>query len=281
MSEAASGTEGGECGTSGAVRRRRILWLVLAAALFMAVQAIANVESTVTDFHRAGIDQPRWRVWTWELSSLAMWIALSPAIWWIVARARPPRLGLPLAIGAHAAATVPLSAVHILGMILLRQIVYGLAGETYSFDTPVALFVYEYRKDAATYLLLAAVLGFSQWVLARPDPVAEAAAEAGGDAVLLVAEGNVTHRVPVDAIDWAAAAGNYVELMWSGRTLLHRSTLAALADQLGTGFARIHRGRIVRRAAVESVKTDKSGDFTVTLASGATLRGSRRYRAEL
>lgn len=276
MSDTAQGTSGGECGTSGAVRRRRILWLVLAALLFMAVQAVANVESTVTDFHRAGIDQPRWHVWTWELSSLAMWIALSPAIWWIVARARPPRTGLPLAIGAHAAATVPLSAVHILGMIVLRQIVYGLVGETYTFDTPVALFVYEYRKDAATYLLIAGALAFSQWVLARPDPVAE-----GPNAVLLVADGNVTHRVPVDAIDWAAAAGNYVELMWSGRTLLHRSTLAALAEQLGPGFARIHRGRIVRRAAVRSIETDKSGDFTVTLAGGETLRGSRRYRAEL
>ena len=277
MSEAASGISGGGRGTSGVVRRRRILWLVLAAALFMSVQAIANVESTVTDFHRAGIDQPRWHVWTWELSSLAMWIALSPAIWWIVARARPPRLGLPLAIGAHAVATVPLSAVHILGMIVLRLIVYRAAGETYTFDTPVALFVYEYRKDAATYLLIAGVLAFSQWVLARPDPVAERQ----GEAVLLVADGNVTHRVPVDAIDWAAAAGNYVELMWNGRTLLHRSTLAALAEQLGPGFVRIHRGRIVRRAAVQRVETDKSGDFTVTLAGGETLRGSRRYRAEL
>ena len=82
-------------------------------------------------------------------------------------------------------------------------------------------------------------------------------------------------------IDWVRAAGNYVELRWEGRTLLHRSTLAALADQLGAGFVRIHRGRLVRRDAIRSVETDKSGDFTVTLASGATLRDSRRYRSSL
>jgi DNA-binding LytR/AlgR family response regulator len=63
--------------------------------------------------------------------------------------------------------------------------------------------------------------------------------------------------------------------------LLHRSTLAALAERLGPGFARIHRGRLVRRAAIASIETDKSGDFTVTLTGGAALRGSRRYRAGL
>ena len=54
-----------------------------------------------------------------------------------------------------------------------------------------------------------------------------------------------------------------------------------IRDRLGPGFARIHRGRLVRRAAVRSIETDKSGDFAVTLASGAVVRGSRRYRSEL
>ena len=31
-------------------------------------------------------------------------------------------------------------------------------------------------------------------------------------------------------------------------------------------------------AAIRRIETDKSGDFTVELASGASLRGSRRYR---
>ncbi|HEY0462726.1 MAG TPA: Nramp family divalent metal transporter [Polyangiaceae bacterium] len=111
-------------------------------------------------------------------------------------------------------------------------------------------------------------------LLARPEPAGEAD-------VLLIADGSVTHRVPVDAIDWASSAGNYVEIAWGQRVLLHRSTLAALAGRLGPGFARIHRTRIVRRAAVEKVETDRNGDFTVTLSGGAELRGSRRYRSAL
>jgi len=54
--------------------------------------------------------------------------------------------------------------------------------------------------------------------------------------------------------------------------------LSAVEAELGDAFLRIHRGRLVRRAAIRRIETDKSGDFTVELASGASLRGSRRYR---
>jgi hypothetical protein len=276
MSEQARGTNGGGSGASGDARRRRIAWLVAGALVFIAVQSIANVESTIEDMANLGRVEARWHVWTWQLSSVAVWIALMAPLWWLIAWARPPRIAWPLAALIHAAATVPVSLVHSLAMIGVRKLVYAAAGETYGFgDWPMAL-VYEYRKDVATYLMIAAFLAWAQWLLARPAP---AGAEA--DDVLLVADGSVTHRVPIEAIDSASAAGNYVEIAWGARTLLHRSTLAALADALGPGFARIHRGRLVRRAAVRSIETDKSGDFTVTLASGAVLRGSRRYRGEL
>jgi len=276
MTDARAGTNGGGGGTGGsALRRRRSLWLILAGALFILVQSIANVESTLADFARLGRIESHAHVWIWELSSVATWLALTPAIWWLLARARPPRMAWPLVVVTHAAATVPLSLIHVLGMIGLRELAYGAMAQSYHFDWPGAL-IYEYRKDVATYLLLAGFLAYAQWLLARP-----AAAARTEPRILEVADGTVTHRVPIEAIDWAAAAGNYVEIAWGQRMLLHRSTLAALAEQLGPGFARIHRGRLVRREAVRSIETDKSGDFTVTLASGATLRGSRRYREGL
>jgi hypothetical protein len=277
MTESGAGTSGGEARTSGErVRRQRIGWLAAGLLLFVTVQSIANVESTLEDFANLGVVEKRWHVWIWQLSSLFTWIALIVPLWWLVARARPPRMHLPIVTLVHAAATVPVSLAHVLVMVGIRKLAYAAVGETYVFgDWPMAL-LYEYRKDVATYLMLVAFLAFAQWLLARPAPVADARAK-----VLLVPDGSVTHRVPIDAIDWAAAAGNYVELAWEGRTLLHRSTLAALAEQLGPGFARIHRGRLVRRDAVRRVETDKSGDFTVTLASGAALRGSRRYRDAL
>ena len=274
MKDGRAGTSGGEGGTSGA-RRQRLAWLLLAFVLFASVQAFANVESTRADFARMGVAESAAHIWIWELSSLATWIALLPVIGWVVARARPPRLSWSWASFAHAVATIPLSAAHVVGMIVIRIALYAAMGERYGFGALGARFLYEYRKDAASYLLLAAFMAFAQWLLARPEP------QAAAPETLLVPDGSVTHRVPVEAIDWAASAGNYVEIAWGERVLLHRSTLAALAEQLGPGFVRIHRGRLVRRAAVRSVETERSGDFAVTLASGAIVRGSRRYRAAL
>jgi hypothetical protein len=277
MGEIGAGTNGGERVTSGdALRRRRMLWLALGLFAFLVVQSVANVESTLEDMAKLGVVESRAHVWTWQLTSLVVWLALLPVLGWLVARLQPPRFGWPVAVLLHAIATVPVSLVHVLAMVGLRKLVYAAGGEDYAFGPWPMTLLYEYRKDVATYLLAAMFLGFAQWLLARPAPMTEAEAD-----ILLVTDGSVTHRIPVDAIESAAAAGNYVEIVGDGRTLLHRSTLAALAERLGPGFARIHRGRIVRRAAVRSVETDKSGDFAVTLESGAVLRGSRRYRTAL
>lgn len=276
MSEGTAGTSGGRGGASGEHRRKRAL-LALAFLGFVLVQSFANVESSRADLARAGLVERPAHIWLWELSSVAMWVLLLPAIGWMVARVRPPRVAWGWAVLAHAAATVPLSALHVAGMIAIRLGVYALWGERYRYGGALDRFVYEYRKDAVAYLLLAAFMAVAQWWLARRESVPAARAEQ----VLLVPDGNVTHRVPVGAIDWAASAGNYVEIAWGGRTLLHRSTLAALAEELGSGFVRIHRGRIVRASAVLRVETDRSGDFTVTLADGTALRGSRRFRTNL
>lgn len=277
MGEIGAGTNGGEGVTTGeALRRRRLLWLALGLAGFLTVQSIANVESTLEDMAKLGVIESRAHVWTWQLTSLVVWLALMPVLGWLVARLRPPRFSWPVAVLLHTLATIPVSLVHVLAMVGLRMLVYAAGGERYDFGSWPMTLLYEYRKDAATYLLAALFLAYAQWLLARPTPTISPESD-----VLLVADGSVTHRVPVEAIESASAAGNYVEIVWSGRTLLHRSTLAALTERLGPGFMRIHRGRIVRRAAVRSVETDKSGDFTVTLESGATLRGSRRYRGGL
>jgi DNA-binding LytR/AlgR family response regulator len=86
---------------------------------------------------------------------------------------------------------------------------------------------------------------------------------------------------PADIL-WAEAAGNYVELHTTAGDLLHRTSLAALERELAPcGFARIHRSRLVRRAAVRAVETNASGDFDAVLTDGARLGGSRRYRSGL
>lgn len=272
-----AGTSGGADGTSGGgalTRRQRILLLVGVFLLLAMVRAWATVESVVIDMRNLGRIESPLHVWIWELTSLAMWIAVMPFLWIAVKRFRPPRVAWPWAVLLHIVTSAVVSVVHVGGMMGLRKLIYAALGETYMLGGSIGeTLIYEYRKDASTYLLLVALFAFSQWFLAQAPQPEPARAD-----TLDVPDGAVTHRVPVHEIDAVSAAGNYVELAWGPRTLLHRATLSGVEAELGDAFVRIHRGKLVRRAAIRSVETDRSGDFIVTLASGATLRGSRRYR---
>jgi hypothetical protein len=271
----AMGTNGGGNGMNGAQRR---LLLILGAGFVLTLAAVmlANVESTMSDFADAGIRETRAHVWIWQATSVLAWFTTAPAIWWLIAHVRPPRFSWPAVAALIILASVPLSLWHIGVMVGLRKLSYALAGSHYLFFDKVSNpLLYEYRKDLASYFQFAGFAAIAHWLFAR---AAIPASPPEAPRILKVADGAVTHQVPVDEIDHVNAAGNYVELAWAGRTLLHRATLAAVAAELGPAFVQIHRSRLVRRAAVRRVETDRSGDFTVTLADGTSLRGSRRYR---
>lgn len=242
------------------------------------LQFVANYSTMVTDLRRSGSGEPAWHVAVWQGSSTLVWLLLTPAIWHATARITPIALGWPRAILSHALLTLPASLIHILAMIALRHLAYALAGESYQFtqDWSAAL-LYEYRKDVVTYLTLALFASAAQWALRRGDT----AAAQDCASVLEVSDGRLVLHIPLAEIGWAAAAGNYVEIGWRERTVLQRLTLAAIAERLGSGFVRIHRSRIVRRDAIRSVETERSGDFVVTLDDGTALRGSRRYRGAI
>lgn len=248
-------------------------YLMLAVVIFFAaVQGGVNGISRLSDLRGAGSDVAGWMIVVDEASSFLAWLVCMAVIWRLVAMVRPPRIGWPVAIGLHFLATIPISLLHIGLMVLLREGAYALGGVVYDFAHGELLseILYEYRKDAPVYFLLAAAFSGIQWATRLlPEGVAPAN--------LLVQDGAVRHSIPVDRIDWAEAAGNYVAIHWLGQHALHRATLAAVEEKLGGGFARIHRSRLVRRDAVRRLETLPSGDFIVTLDDGSELRGSRRF----
>jgi hypothetical protein len=239
---------------------------------------VANAESTIADLAASGAHVPDHLVWSWEWSSLIGWVTTFPAIWWAVGRVRPPRVGWGVVATALAGGSVLASAWHIGVMVAIRHGYYAATGEgPYRFFGVLPnRIAYEYRKDLASFLQFVAVAAVVRWAISRAADPAPSPGEA--PRTLAVSEGAVTHHVPVAEIASVSAAGNYVEIAWAGRTLLHRATLAATAAELGDGFVRIHRSRLVRREAVRRVAVDRSGDYDVTLDTGETLRGSRRYR---
>jgi hypothetical protein len=272
-----TGTSGGWRGMNG-TQRRLVLGFVAIFLTIVALIMVANAESSISDLAASGAHIRADLIWSWEWTSMIGWLSLYPLLWIAVARIRPPRVSWPLVAAALVVGCVLASAWHMGVMIVLRRVYYDAVGEgPYRFlgviDNRV---LYEFRKDIATYLQFVAIAAVVQWLIARA-----ATAPAQRPSLLAVNDGAVTHQVPIDEIDTIASAGNYVEIAWAGRTLLHRATLASVEKELGEAFARIHRGRIVRRAAIRRIETDKSGDFMLELASGASVRGSRRYRSAI
>jgi hypothetical protein len=269
-----TGTNGGKPGMNAAQRRIAGLFAITFAALAAAI-VFANVESKLSDLRSAGVSETAAHVWTWEVTSLIAWLTVIPVIWWAAARLGPPRVPWWQVLAIVALGSLVVSGWHVALMDAQRKLAYAAAGETYDYGI-VGNFPYEYHKDLATYLELIAFTVLAQWVLARaadpPPPPRKS---------LAVSDGAVIHHVPIDDIDWIGSASNYVDIACGERRLLHRATLAAMADELGDAFVRIHRGRLVRRGAIRRVETDKSGDFTVTLENGESLRGSRRYRSHI
>lgn len=99
---------------------------------------------------------------------------------------------------------------------------------------------------------------------------------------LLVPVGHRLRVVPVQSIDCVVAQLNYVELHVGSERLSLRETMAAMESQLDPRqFARIHRSRIVRIAAVTDIETLESGRYVFRLASGARLASGPSYRERI
>ena len=263
--------------TSGDRRARR-----LALAIYFGVGlafAIVNALSELDEHARAGRPVETWEPWCWELTSLASFLMLAPFIFRLAERLWPPRVAWPAALGAHLVLSIPVSVAHSLIMIGLREAIYAALGERYGYgrDELGAVLLYEYRKDLISYAVMVALPHIARRLIdVRPAPAAD------GTYRIEVRDGSRTLWVDPADVAWAQAAGNYVELFGHFGTILHRRTLAALADELKSrGFARIHRSRIVRKAAIAGIQSRPSGDFDVTLDDGTVIGGSRRFRGEL
>jgi hypothetical protein len=280
MTANVAGTNGGGSGTSG--MRRRLAFVM--AGLFLAVLAliaIGNAESMISDFAAAGVHETVAHIWIWQVTSILAWICVTPLIWWGVARIRLPRFGWPAIIAASLIGLPIASGLHIGLMILFRKLAYLFEGAAYHFEGEIASpFLYEFRKDIPTYLQFVVLAGLCHWLLCRAG-ITHPPVTPAQERYVAVGDGAVTHQVPVSEIVQINAAGNYVEIDAGGRSLLHRATLAAMEAELGALFVRIHRGRLVNRDAIRRVETNQSGDFELVLADGRTVKGSRRYRADL
>jgi DNA-binding LytR/AlgR family response regulator len=265
---------GQDMGAEGSLRRDALF----VGVVILVGLAIATVDafSVVHDRARAGRPVALWEPFVWETTSVVVLALLSPAVQAFTRRFRPLAMPWARVIPAHIAFALVFSLVHVAAMGVLRWLVYAALGDVYAAFGPLREFPYEFRKDLLVYFALVAL--YTLWLRlaehrAAPDPEAQA---------IEVRDGARRRFVPLSEVAWIEAAGNYVQLHRGATPILHRTPLSALERKLqASGFVRIHRSRLVRRAAVAEVESKPSGDYIVRLANGRELAGSRRYRRPL
>ena len=100
--------------------------------------------------------------------------------------------------------------------------------------------------------------------------------------VLPIRLGRETLRLPVAAIDWVDAAGDYMCVHAEGRTHVVRATMKQFEERLDpVNFQRIHRSTIVNIRRIRKLKPHTNGEYFLTLDGGHELKLSRSYRDRL
>ncbi|OEO28747.1 hypothetical protein VW23_003065 [Devosia insulae DS-56] len=269
-----------------ALERRVARRVFLIMTLFLIAIGVLNALGILTEAQREGrVLDPR-VPFILELTSVLAMVALAPLV--ILFERRVPFTAETWrsALLWHALGSIAFSLLHIALFIVLRTAAFALIlGLSYSFftDLPTDL-LYEYRKDIFPYSVLILMLGLQRSLEEHRREAEAARADARQTGKLTLKAGGHTIFLDAASLDWASAAGNYVEIRANGATHLARISLAALEQLLsdaGVDVARVHRSHLVNRAKVREIAPVRDGDFTIRMADGSELRGSRRYRQEL
>ena len=127
--------------------------------------------------------------------------------------------------------------------------------------------------------IIAEITGSGELALDELLTRGRAAVEAKHPEVLPIRQGRETVRVPVAAIRWIDAAGDYMCIHAGNDTHILRGTMKELEEILDPKlFQRVHRSTIVNLRLVKSLRAHMNGEYFLTLDGGHELKLSRTYR---
>ncbi|RYY76903.1 MAG: LytTR family transcriptional regulator [Gammaproteobacteria bacterium] len=264
------------------------LWTTALTVGWFAINIVVLATTTIMELSRTNQSVQIWQPFCWEISSQIIILLLIP-VGIFVSDRWLATLGFKMRMTMHLILTIPFSAIHVAGMVGIRQLWYHLMGVHYSFGNFPVGFLYEYRKDAQTYLTIGlAILGY-RFIVRRlrgeasyltnseenenPEPGIHPER-------LLIKKLGREFLIQTRDIEWIEASGNYANLHIKDSVYPMRITMDKLEKLLPSNFVRIHRSTIVNLEKVQEVESLDSGDHQVTLHNKKTLTLSRRYREE-
>lgn len=255
------------------------------------INAIANSITVLMDVRRVDLDFASWEPAVWEISSGLLMLLLVPGLVWFTRRFPLHWDNWRRQLPWHLLGSVVFSLVHVFGMVGLRKLVYASQGMSYDFGPWPAELAYEYLKDVRSYAWMVATievyrLVLRRWqgeasLLDRPDE-GEPVEPLERPERFLVRKLGREFLVAAADVEWAQAAGNYVNLRVRGHDYPLRSTLAAIEGKLDPArFVRVHRSHIVNFDQIASIEPLDTGDARIHLKDGSAVPCSRRYRDPL
>lgn len=261
-------------------------WLALTL-----INAVANSITVLMDVRRVKLDFASWEPAVWETSSGLLMLLLVPGLVWFTRRFPLHWDNWQRQLPWHLLGSVVFSLVHVLGMVGLRKLVYATQGMTYDFGPWPMELLYEYLKDVRSYVWMVAIIEvyrllLRRWqgeasLLDRPDE-GEPVEPLERPERFLVRKLGREFLVAAADVEWAQAAGNYVNLRVRGHDYPLRSTLAGIEGKLDPSrFVRVHRSHIVNFDQIASIEPLDTGDARVHLKDGSVVPCSRRYRDSL
>ncbi|WP_329891733.1 LytTR family DNA-binding domain-containing protein [Stenotrophomonas sp. SMYL11] len=189
-------------------------------------------------------------------------------------------------IGFYVLGGVAWWLMHVSAMVLLRKMAFTFIGQRYTYGDWPAQWFYEFFKDVQTYSLLVIAVHAVAWfgrqrqgeahLLAEPD-VGPPVEPVERPQHFLVRKLGKEFLVATADVEYAQAAGNYVNLRVRGHDYPLRITMAVLEQRLDPGeFLRPHRSWLIHRGQLRSIEPLDGGEALLHMADGAKVPCSRR-----
>jgi hypothetical protein len=246
-------------------------WVLLVAVLWGSDLFVRFAERPET-----GASKDDFRLVAEQLTSgIAVLVMIPFVIRWLRIFPLKPGAWIPAIVG-HTVGTGIFAAGHYSLMVLMRMLVYGVAGVPYIWREPFfANLFLEYQKDIKIYFgIVAVVIAYRYLTHSRK---AGDALPPGGDR-LVVQTGTGTAILRYEEIDYLEAARNYVAVHAGGREYLVRDTLSNLVDKLPRStFLQSHRSYVVNVDQIKEIRSVDSG-HRILLRDGGSIPLSRGFR---
>ncbi|MFK8010436.1 MAG: LytR/AlgR family response regulator transcription factor [Marinicellaceae bacterium] len=242
--------------------------------------------STIEDFQRVGIEIAHWEPYSWSFSSFLLTFLLI----FYIAKAQ---LIHPLKYGVfkkhflyHIGHSIVFSIVHIIGMVLIRKLVYFFHNKKYDFGHWPSEMVYEYRKDVLSYFFILSGIYIYQMIIRQLQGDASIVSEQNNSSKqtdkLLIKKKGKEFIINLNNVSSIESGGNYIYIHSNNEVYPMRSTMNKMLKKLDHNqFMRVHRSYIINLDFIKEIISPENQVYKITMKNNATVPLSRKYRNQL